>query len=133
MTGIKIKITKSFSFDAAHFLPNHKGKCSSMHGHTYRLEVTVVRGNGELITSGSDEGMVIDFSDLKALVKAEVIDKVDHKVLNEVFPFRTTAENMANHIFNVLSDKLDPIDVKVERIKLWETPDSYAEVEQALK
>ncbi|AHF08180.1 6-carboxy-5,6,7,8-tetrahydropterin synthase [Desulfitobacterium metallireducens DSM 15288] len=126
-----MKITKSFTFDAAHFLPNHKGKCSSMHGHTYRLEVTVLRENGKLIERGSDEGMVIDFSDLKAIVKAEIIDKVDHKLLNEVFPFRTTAENMAAHIFSVLTDKFQPLGVKVEKIKLYETPDSYAEVERA--
>lgn len=131
MTGTVIKVTKGFSFDAAHFLPNHKGKCSSMHGHTYRLEVTVVRGNGKLIESGSDEGMVIDFTDLKAIVKAEVIDKVDHKVLNDVFSFRTTAENIAAHIFSVLTEKLQSLDVKVEKVKLWETPDSYAEVERA--
>jgi len=127
MTGIIIKATKSFTFDAAHFLPNHKGKCSTMHGHTYRLEVTVVRDNGRLINGGSDDGMVIDFSDLKAVVKAEVIDKVDHKVLNEVYPFRTTAENMAAHIFGVLTDELQSRGVMVDRIKLWETPDSYAE------
>lgn len=129
MTGTIIKVTKSFSFDAAHFLPNHKGKCSSMHGHTYRLEVTVVREDGKLINSGSDEGMVIDFSDLKAIVKAEVIDKVDHKVLNEVFSFRTTAENIAAHFMGVLIDKLRPFGVKVEKIKLWETPDSCVEVD----
>ena len=127
MKSVIIKTTKSFTFDAAHYLPNHKGKCSTMHGHTYRLEVTVVRDNGMLITGGSDDGMVIDFSDLKAVVKVEVIDKVDHKVLNEVYPFRTTAENMAAHIFQVLTDKLQPSGVTVDRIKLWETPDSYAE------
>jgi len=128
MTGMVIKLTKSFTFDAAHFLPNHKGKCSNMHGHTYRLEVTVVRDNGMLITGGSDDGMVIDFSDLKDVVKVEVIDKIDHKVLNEVLPFRTTAENMAAHILSVLTDKLQSRGVKVDKIKLWETPDSYVEI-----
>lgn len=128
MTGKVVKVTKSFSFDAAHFLPNHKGKCSNMHGHTYKLEVTVMRNNGQLMDEGSDEGMVIDFSDLKSIVKSEVIDKVDHKVLNEIFPFRTTAENMAAYIFEVLDKSLQPLGVKVERIKLWETPDSCAEV-----
>ena len=123
-----IKVTKSFTFDAAHFLSNHKGKCASMHGHTYRLEVTVVRDDGKLINDGSDEGMVIDFYDLKSIVTAEVIDKMDHKVLNEVLPFRTTAENIAAHIFGVLTDKLQSSAVKVEKIKLWETPDSYVEV-----
>ena len=128
MTGVVIKVTKSFTFDAAHFLPNHKGKCANMHGHTYKLEVTVVRDDGNLMNSGSDEGMVVDFYDLKAIVKAEVIDKMDHKVLNEVLPFRTTAENMAAHIFGVLTDRLQSNGVKVEKIKLWETPDSYVEV-----
>lgn len=129
MIGTVIKVTKRFTFDAAHFLPNHKGKCSNMHGHTYRLDVTVVRENESLIQNGSDEGMVIDFSDLKAIVKDEVINKMDHKVLNEVFSFRTTAENMAEYIFEVLSDKLAPHGVRVEKIRLWETPDSCVEVE----
>lgn len=127
MTNIIIKATKSFTFDAAHFLPNHKGKCANMHGHTYRLEVTVARDNGKVSNGGSDEGMVIDFADLKAIVKAEVIDKMDHKVLNEVLPFRTTAENMVAHIFGILTDKLQLSGVVVDKIKLWETPDSYAE------
>lgn len=127
MTTIIVKTTKSFTFDAAHFLPEHKGKCANMHGHTYRLEVTVVRNNGTLGNVGSDEGMVIDFADLKAIVKAEVIDKMDHKVLNDVLPFRTTAENMAAYIFEVLTDKLQASGVIVDRIKLWETPDSYVE------
>jgi 6-pyruvoyltetrahydropterin/6-carboxytetrahydropterin synthase len=127
MTNIIVKTTKSFTFDAAHFLPNHKGKCAAMHGHTYRLEVTVVRENGKLSNDGSDEGMVIDFADLKALVKAAVIDRMDHKVLNDVLPFRTTAENIVAHIFQVLTDKLQASGVTVDRIKLWETPDSYAE------
>ena len=123
-----IKVTKSFTFDAAHFLPNHKGKCASMHGHTYRLEVTVVRENGKLMDVGSDDGMVVDFYDLKAIVTTEVIEKLDHRVLNEVLPFRTTAENMAAHIFGVLTDKLQSSGVLVEKIKLWETTDSYVEV-----
>lgn len=127
MSGIVIKTTKSFTFDAAHFLPNHKGKCANMHGHTYRLDVTVVRDNGKLSNGGSDEGMVIDFADLKAIVKAEVIDKMDHKFLNEVLPFRTTVENIVAHIFGILTDKLQSSGVNVDRIKLWETSDSYAE------
>jgi 6-pyruvoyltetrahydropterin/6-carboxytetrahydropterin synthase len=128
MMSLIIKLTKSFTFDAAHFLPCHKGKCASMHGHTYRLEVTVVREDSKLISEGSDEGMVIDFADLKAIVNDEVIDKMDHKVLNEVFSFRTTAEKMAAYIFSVLTDKLHSIGIRVDRIRLWETPDSYVEV-----
>lgn len=128
MSSMIIKTTKIFTFDSAHFLPNHAGKCATMHGHTYKLEVTVIRDNGQLINSGSDEGMVMDFSDLKTIVMTEVIDKMDHKILNEVFSFRTTAENMSLHIFNVLTDKLQSRGVIIEKIKLWETPNSYVEV-----
>lgn len=128
MTGMVIKTTRIFTFDSAHFLPNHAGKCAAMHGHTYKLEVTVTRDNGKLISGGSDEGMVMDFSDLKAIVTTEVIDKMDHKILNEVFSFRTTAENMSVYIFDVLTDKLRPHSVIVTKIKLWETPDSFVEV-----
>lgn len=128
MTGVKIKITKSFKFDSAHYLENHKGKCSSIHGHTYHLDVTVSRIDGGLQNSGSDEGMVIDFSDLKDIVKTHVIEKMDHKLLNDVFQFRTTAENIALYIFEVLTENLKPLNLKVLNIKLWETPDSCVEV-----
>ncbi|HWR08373.1 6-carboxytetrahydropterin synthase QueD [Sporomusa sp.] len=123
-----IKLTKIFMFDSAHFLPEHKGKCSAMHGHSYKLEVTVVRTNKLLISGGSSDGMVIDFYDLNAVVTEEVISKIDHKVLNDIYPFRTTAENIANHIFDVLAEKLLLHGVIVERIRLWETPDACVEV-----
>ena len=124
-----IKITKVFSFDAAHFLPGHDGKCSAMHGHTYRLEVCVARHAGRVIGEGPSAGMVIDFFHLNQLVKKEIIDKVDHTILNEVFPFRTTSENLAAHFYQVLSEKLSPQGVRVRKIVLWETPTSYVEVE----
>jgi len=129
MTGYIVKVTRSFVFDSAHFLPGHKGKCAFMHGHTYKLDVTVSRDDGKLIENGSDEGMVMDFSDLKDIVKTEVIDKVDHKVLNDVFPFRTTAENIAVQIFSVLTKELIPRGVRLLTIKLWETPNSCVEVD----
>lgn len=128
MSGVIIKLTKSFKFDSAHFLQNHKGKCSSIHGHTYRLDVTVSRIGGRLLVSGSDEGMVIDFSDLKEIVKTHVIEKMDHKLLNDIFQFRTTAENLALYIFEILKEQLQPLDIKVLNIKLWETSDSCVEV-----
>lgn len=97
-----ISVTKIFKFDAAHFLPEHSGKCADLHGHTYRLEVTVARKDGGLVAEGSSAGMVIDFGDLKAIVQREIIEKVDHKMLNDIFPFRTTAENMVIHFYEVL-------------------------------
>ncbi|CUH95233.1 hypothetical protein P22_1303 [Propionispora sp. 2/2-37] len=129
MTGFTIKATKIFTFDAAHFLVGHKGKCASTHGHTYRLEVTVSRKKQAAIAGGSSDSMVIDFTDLKKIVHEEIIDQVDHKMLNDVYDFRTTSENLAVHFFRVLTGRLDLLDIQVERIKLWESASSYVEVE----
>lgn len=123
-----ISVTKVFKFDAAHFLPGHSGKCADLHGHTYRLEVTVARKDGGLVTNGSSAGMVIDFGDLKAIVQREIIEKVDHKMLNDVFLFRTTAENMVTYFYEVLERQLAPLDVEVLKLRLWETQTSFAEV-----
>ena len=123
-----ISVTKIFKFYAAHFLPEHSGKCADLHGHTYRLEVTVARKDGGLFSYVFSAGMVIDFSDLKAIVQREIIEKVDHKMLNDIFPFRTTAENMVIHFYEVLEQQLTPLDVEILKLRLWETQTSFAEV-----
>ncbi|SDF78552.1 6-carboxytetrahydropterin synthase QueD [Sporolituus thermophilus] len=123
-----VRTTKIFTFDAAHFLPGHQGKCANMHGHTYRLEVTVERKAGGVASGGPEDGMVIDFGRLNAIIKEQIIEKLDHKILNECFPFRPTSENMALYIFDYLNTALASDDVKVVRVVLWETPTSYAEV-----
>ena len=124
----RISVTKIFKFDAAHFLPEHKGKCADIHGHTYRLEVTVARTEGDVVASGSSAGMGLDFGDLKEIVQREIIEKVDHKMLNDVLPFRTTAENVVVYFYEVLERQLTPLGVEVLKLKLWETQTSYAEV-----
>lgn len=126
MMGRKTTITRRFSFDSAHYLPGHEGKCQNLHGHTYILEVTV--GRESLIEGGSSEGMVIDFSDLKSIVNKLVVDPLDHQCLNELLPYRPTAENMVNHFFDVLEPVLKGFDVELIRLRLWESSDSYAEV-----
>ena len=123
-----ISVTKIFKFDAAHFLPEHSGKCAGLHGHTYRLEVTAARKDGGLVSGGSSAGMVLDFGDLKAIVQREIIEKVDHKMLNDIFPFRTTAENMVVYFHEVLEQQLVPLGVEVLKLRLWETQTSFAEV-----
>lgn len=135
------KIAKEFSFDMAHMLDGHDGKCQNLHGHTYKLQVEVA---GELVESGAKSGMVIDFSDLKAVVKHEILDKMDHAFIfdstserecqvaelltslnskNFGIPMRTTAENMAKYMF----DRLQEAGLPVSLIRLWETPTSYCE------
>lgn len=125
-----VRAKKSFTFDAAHSLPGYNGKCANTHGHTYRLEVVVVRSEGGLIDGGSSDGMVIDFSELSRIVKTEIIEKVDHKWLNEAFEFRTTSENLAVYFFRLLTRRLQDSGVTVEKVLLWETPTSCIEVEK---
>ena len=105
-------ITKEFTFDAAHKLINHKGKCKNLHGHTYKLQVTIKgKPNGD--------GMIIDFSDIKNIVKTSIIEKLDHAYLNEIIQ-QPTAENIIIWIWDELEDKLN-----LSELKLWETPTSF--------
>lgn len=128
----KVYITKRDSFEAAHHLPNHYGKCANLHGHSYKLEVTVsgfidaeLMMQGESYNAVPDLGMVIDFSTLKTYMK-KVVDKFDHSNLNDYFVL-PTAEIMTVDIFNTLQADLSHYDIKVECVKLWETEGSYAE------
>lgn len=105
-------ITKEFTFDAAHKLSNHKGKCKNLHGHTYKLHVTIKgKPNGD--------GMIIDFSDIKNIVKKYILEKLDHSDLNEIIP-QPTAENIILWIWGELEDKLN-----LSELKLWETSTSF--------
>src|SRR5277367_1595693 len=74
-----VQIRKQFAFEAAHVLPHHQGKCSRLHGHSYRLDVTV---EGGLQSEGPATGMVIDFDELARIVRTAVIDALDHRHLN---------------------------------------------------
>lgn len=123
---MKVSVTKKFTFEACHHLPFYVGACHNLHGHSYELEVTV---SGEVIRDESNEkcGMILDFKDLKSIVNGLIIDKVDHSILNNLFP-NPTAEVMASSFFCTLDDVLEEKGLTLERIKLWETRDSYAEV-----
>lgn len=107
-------ITKEFTFAAAHRLTEYRGKCENMHGHTYKLHVSV---EGEI----RKDGLVIDFVDLKNFVKERVINKLDHSNLNDLFENPTT-ELIAKWIWTRLNDIEN---VKLKEIKLWESPVSF--------
>lgn len=110
-------VSKEFTFDAAHLLTNYKGKCSRLHGHTYKLIITVKE-----VEKGKD--MIIDFVQLKALVKSTVIDIYDHQFLNDLEDYkdiRTTAENMVEKIWA----RLIPFIPNLYEVILYETPTSY--------
>lgn len=101
-------------------LPHHPGKCSRMHGHSYRVEVAV---SGTLAASGPSTGMVIDFDELSAVVRGEVIDALDHTTLNDLMA-NPTAEEIALWIWRTLAPSLSGLD----EIVVWETQTACAVV-----
>lgn len=124
----KVYVTKKASFEAAHHLNNYDGKCSRVHGHSYKLEVTF-SGYIDLEKVKSNcpatEAMVCDFSHLKKLLK-KMVENFDHSDLNDWFD-QPTAEVMAIVIFESIAALIGTSDYEVCSVKLWETEDSYAE------
>jgi 6-pyruvoyltetrahydropterin/6-carboxytetrahydropterin synthase len=108
-------VTKEFTFDSAHNLPNYHGKCERLHGHTYRLQVTIEA------PIEPESGMALDFAILGDVVEREVIAPLDHQYLNEIIPV-SSAENVTLWIWNRLAGKLPR--AKLHEIRLWETPTS---------
>jgi 6-pyruvoyltetrahydropterin/6-carboxytetrahydropterin synthase len=138
-----LTISKEFSFEAAHMLSEHEGDCKNLHGHSYKMIVEV--------TGDMQNGMVIDFKDLKKIVKETIIDKIDHSfiyfnasndevehkiadILKEsgkrIFEvnYRPTAENMAMDFYNILNGNLKDKGIRVVSITLYETQTSFAKV-----
>ena len=142
-----MQVTKEFTFDSAHFLPNYYGKCERMHGHTYKLHVTV---EGEV----GENGLLIDFVILKNIVKEKILDPLDHQTLNDIIKvpsaeniviwiwdqlvdLKTNIQsqledpNLPESIRKYLKDPKDGIDIsassnkiQLAEVKLWETPTS---------
>lgn len=122
----RVLVSKEFTFDAAHHLHNYEGKCKNLHGHTYRT-VLGISGYTE------ERGLVIDFGDIKQIWKEKIEVYLDHRYLNETLPLmNTTAENIVVWIYEKLADALREKPqykgVRVEFVRLYETPTSYAEV-----
>ena len=113
---MRTSVTRSFTFEAAHQLPWHPGKCQRLHGHSYRLEVTVEGPIG-------DQGIVVDFSDIRQVVEREVIARFDHQYLNDLLE-NPTAELIAHEIWK----SVEAADLAVSHIRLWETSDSWVDV-----
>jgi 6-pyruvoyltetrahydropterin/6-carboxytetrahydropterin synthase len=141
----KIRITKEFSFETGHALYGYDGKCKNVHGHSYKLSVTVI---GVPITDRDNVkfGMVIDFSDLKKIVKEEIVDHFDHAtVFNKTTPhlelanelkqrghhiilvdYQPTSENMVIDFAQKIKTRL-PETIELHSLKLQETETSYAQ------
>jgi 6-pyruvoyltetrahydropterin/6-carboxytetrahydropterin synthase len=110
-------VSKEFKFDAAHNIVDYHGKCEKLHGHTYRLRITL---RGE---PGTD-GMILDFADLKRIVKNRVVNILDHSYLNDILP-QSTTENTAGWIWDQLEEKLKGPNYSLYEIVLWETETSF--------
>ena len=143
-----MEITTRLEFDAGHRIPNHKSQCRNLHGHRYVIEVTL---GGNIITEeqASENGMVMDFSDVKRIAKERVVNIWDHAFLvfkddtpvleflnsmpnhkTVIFPTVPTAENMAAEAFRILSNEYQDVygnALKLTRVRLYETPNNWAD------
>ena len=115
-----VEVTKEFTFDSCHQLLAYDGPCERLHGHTYKLQVTI-KGKQDY------RGMVLDFKDLKKVCKEKIIEPLDHYNLNDKLIYNTTAENMVVHFYDVIKSYCEGKEFDVVCVRLWETPTSYAE------
>jgi 6-pyruvoyltetrahydropterin/6-carboxytetrahydropterin synthase len=140
----RVRVTKEFTFEMAHALWNYDGACKNIHGHSYRLFVTLL-GVPNSDATDPKLGMVIDFKDLKSLVEKPVVDFFDHALVVHksadgetldsirkmyekvhVFDFQPTCENLVLFIVKTIQELLSP-DIDLHAVKLFETATSYAE------
>jgi 6-pyruvoyltetrahydropterin/6-carboxytetrahydropterin synthase len=141
-----MEVTKEFSFEMAHALEGHDGACSRIHGHSYRLWVTV---GGEPVGDAASpkQGMVVDFGDLRRIVAREILDRFDHAFVVRrtaansalidamaahyegvrVVEWQPTSENLLRHFAELLRPAL-PAGVTLRAVKLSETASSFAEL-----
>lgn len=143
-----MQITTRLEFDAGHRIPSHKSQCRNLHGHRYALEITL---SGDIISQEgmSENGMVMDFSDVKAIARKSVVDVWDHAFLvykndhvildflNTLPNHKTvvmnsvpTAENLASEAFKILKANYHDTfgnHLKLEHVRLYETPNSWAD------
>lgn len=140
--AMKVRITKEFNFEMAHLLDNYDGLCRNVHGHSYRLFVTVI-GEPEQDATSPKCGMVMDFSVLKGIVRREIVDRLDHALLVRKgtpqaqqlqglserileVDYQPTCENMVGRFAQLIAPYL-PSNVSLYSIKLYETATSFAE------
>ncbi|SHF59064.1 6-pyruvoyltetrahydropterin/6-carboxytetrahydropterin synthase [Mariniphaga anaerophila] len=140
----KIRVTKRFHFEMAHALYQYDGVCRNIHGHSYKLEVTL-KGEPLNRPGHPKDGMVMDFGELKNMVKENVVSRFDHVMMvNRLVPeeqvamlkkiserifvvdFQPTTENIATFIAEILKQQL-PEEIELFSIRLYETATSFAE------
>jgi 6-pyruvoyltetrahydropterin/6-carboxytetrahydropterin synthase len=115
-----LKLGLIAEFDAAHHLPSYQGKCSKIHGHTYRAEI-IIEGPVR------QDGFVMDFYELKKIMSLALRD-LDHGDMNEIIP-NPTAELIAELIFSRLKSVLERTSIKLVCVKLWEGQNKWVMME----
>jgi 6-pyruvoyltetrahydropterin/6-carboxytetrahydropterin synthase len=119
------EVSAEETFAAGHSLRNYHGKCENVHGHNYRVRVTLEGANLD------HAGLLVDFVEIKRLLRA-IIEKLDHQFLNDVEPFdklNPSAENMARYFYEQMAGQLDGVrenPVRVAEVKIWETDTATA-------
>ena len=125
---MKMFVTTSMNFEAAHELKSvkfteeknriHYGKCTNLHGHNYKLFVTI---QGEV----KEDGMIVNFTEIKKSIRNKIIDIYDHSMINTIMDEVPTAENMVLKFWELLENEFVKLDVNLYEIKLHETENSY--------
>lgn len=110
-------VSREFTFDAAHFLTAYHGKCERMHGHTYKLRVTF-KGNVQ------KNGLVVDFVLIKKIVQKQILEKLDHALLNDIIKNPST-ERIIIWIWKALNKADFHKSARLHELKLWETPNAF--------
>jgi 6-pyruvoyltetrahydropterin/6-carboxytetrahydropterin synthase len=116
------EVTVETGFSGAHKLRGYEGKCSNLHGHNWKVVVTVGATQLDAV------GMAVDFAVVKEETRA-ILAQVDHTYLNEVFPFtelNPTAENIAKWVWEMLVKHLDSSTISVMRVSVWESDSAFA-------
>lgn len=144
-----VTATKEFTWDMAHMLEGHLGLCRNLHGHTYKMLVTVSRPEYGVVLDGPSAGMVVDFKQLKDEINYQLVSLLDHACMinvlsqdifeqelyqllqtcqKKVYPvkYRPTAENMVIHFQGIISAICEDMGLRLEEVKIFETPTSYA-------
>ncbi len=142
-----MRITRRLEFDAGHRIPNHASQCRHLHGHRYAIEITL---SGEIIHAGgaAEEGMVMDFSEVKHIASRVLVEQWDHAFLvhegdravrdflatlpghkTVVLPRVPTAENLAAEAFRILDAAYAGAcqGLRLERVRIYETPNNWAD------
>lgn len=116
------QITVNGTFAGAHNLVGYKGKCEELHGHNWKVEVTLA---GKTLNK---LGMLYDFVDLKKLLK-DSMEKLDHKYLNKIMPFNRinpSSENIAKYIFDDICKKVKSKEIRLKSVTVWESENQRA-------